>query len=282
MRKAFLIVVYVLGLILLAEAAARVKMSLQTNNFRYMAYYKGVVKNQSKAGQLLKPLVFKKTNATAKEVIFVGTSVLNHVRSDLEHMLAGQGYEQFRYIDGRDQQWIEYGKNSTFLLEVMILPAIYNDFFNARNKLRQMLGSGLYDTLYNNSVFFLMLSEKLTGAVAFSDAARKEFVDETSAVLEQTFRNIRSAGARLLLINFPNFFLHGENKVFGKYCGEVAETTTKALQPLVDAYSISYLDIYTLHNDEFKREDYTDLFHLHNEGAKRAAAYIVEAMKALP
>lgn len=282
MKKIAVVLIYLIGLIVLAEAAARVKLSLQTNNYRYLAYYKGVVKNQPQGGPLLKPLVFTKNSNTAKETIMIGTSVLNCVRPDLEEMLAQKGWQQFRYIDGRQQQSIEYGQNSTILLEVMILPAIYNDFFNNRNKIRQMLGSAIYDNLYNNSVFFLMLSEKLTGAVAFSESAKQEFVIETTTVFEKTFNNIQESHAPVLLINFPNFFLHGENKVFGTYCGEVAEITTTALKPLVDKYAIRHLDIYTLHNDEFSRNDFKDLFHLHNEGAKKAASYILEAIHKLP
>jgi len=281
MKKVLVIFIYLLGLVLLAEVAARTKLSLQTNNYRYFLYFKGAIKNQPQGSPLLKPLTFKKTGSKVREAIFIGTSVWDNVRPYLEQMLKKDGWQQFSYIDGRKQQSIEYGDNSIIVMETMILPAINNDFFNSRNKIRQLLGASLYDNLYNNSVFFLMLSEKLTGAVTFSTAAKQEFIKETTSAFEKTFENIQVSSARVLLVNFPNFFLRGEEKVFGIYCGQVADMAAKSLEPLVDRYAIHYLDIYTLHNDEFKRQDFTDHIHLNNDGGKRAASYIFEAIKTL-
>ncbi|MFA5199547.1 MAG: hypothetical protein WC442_01360 [Candidatus Omnitrophota bacterium] len=285
MKKTVKFFIYFFTILLLIEIAARVKLSLQSNNYRYLVYYNGIVKVPPEDffnTCLLKAIQFKRIRDNQKTVIMVGSSILECVKADLEPKLAKEGWQNFKFIDGRKQQLIEFGDNSLILLETMILPAVHSDFAFARNKLRRLLGVNLYTNLYNNSVFFLMFSEKITSAVSFTQEAKLGFIEEMLPIYDNTLENLHNSGAKAIFINFPNYFLKGGNKLYGQHCGQVAAMASKKLTGLSNKYFINYLDIYGLHNDEFKKEDYTGDFHLRGQGAKKAAAYIFEAVQKLP
>ncbi|GEM_PF-3651799 len=283
-KKILMTIVILISMLLLVEIAARVKLSLQTNNYRYLIYYAGMVKTQpvNDIKHWLQPIRFKKGDNKNRKVIMIGTSVIARISDDLKALLIKDGWHEFNSIGAKQQSIeVEYGDNSVIIMETMILPAIYNDFFGIRNGIKKFLGTPLYTNLYQNSVFFLILSEKMTGAVSFSAKSKQEFIEESLPVYEETFKNIQKSDAKILLVNFPNRFLENGQKAFGVHCGEVADMATTALRTLVDKYSIPYLDIYTLYNKNFGREDYEDDFHLNKNGAKKAAIYIREALKAI-